>query len=365
MRKSFGREIALLSLPVLLFGGLAWWRIRVPKEEQHVASPSAKTVRTGPPRVLAPVWKRIPVSARDVAAGYDFAVETRPEIVPRADLPSGVSLLNADTAILGKSELKFRRGGKWFTVKPATDKALVANESRHGFDKDNPSSLDLRLKVRLGDIPRDAQEIRLRGRLESQAFYRGLWPQGVQMPAAVQVNRYGLTENRLSPPFEVVIKGPSEPFPAPIVSHLEPVKVVEARFLRDSFGNFELQLWVKRQPWAIARNAEPKLSVWESKLFDANGREVEVFSPSGANQGNVAMNGWTSHLNQSKSVNLKDDEELLLRMSGNRDAPLGGWKNLKLPLRLEAKISDNDSWPTTFKGALREVKGYEEPKRRK
>lgn len=173
MKKLKARELMWMTLPVVLIGSVAWWRVKLPVEERP-----PEDVSNGKPRVLIGQWHELKPSAFDVYRGYERKYEVSlwsagkfPPLVPR----KGARSLRVSRDISPQypvPDVVFKSGGKWQKLPSSFKNPSVLLEfSPHS------ETLEERLRVPLlVRLPSQASssEARLRGRLNLVVYDREL-----------------------------------------------------------------------------------------------------------------------------------------------------------------------------------------------
>ena len=358
MKKMKARELIWMCVPVVLLGGVAWWFGSGGSRAVLAGAPVG--IEQGKPRLEIEKIDPWELSSADVAEGFVWGKQVT--LWRGGKSPFAVGF---PKPIGGGSNVKaaifFRENGVWKKAQSPDGWAMIRQTYGGGsaqYQTDFVMSYQSRFKVRLNGIPSDATEIRLRGVIDAFAHF--------QTSACGGVNRekgwtfYGPNSCSFSvssKQFDWVIKAENQPFPAPSVSHVVPLRLVEARFVSGKRGT-ELQLGIKR----ISPSKEDSLfHVGRPHLTDGDGRSVDVYDSKGVRQGNAAARGWTQYARDLPELHLAPDEYLLFSPFFGNEAPQGGWAKVKRPLFLEAFISDHNSWPLHIKVPLREIQTQYQP----
>lgn len=216
------RELIWMMLPVLLLGGSVWL---FPLGRQLIGGPPMG-IETGPARLHLGTWTRQKLTVVDIARGLSAKVEVT--VWQGGECPAGAG--SAETRSVDYPHhlvLAFLRDGKWTTqsidyVDSPIDFSSVEVPKRATLIY-SPRSTQSReigsyagqghkitLKLPMEQIPHDATEVRLQGRLKGYVRCSNSKP-----PIEIQ-----------SPPLNVVLKAPTEMWPTPNVPHKS-----ELRFL--------------------------------------------------------------------------------------------------------------------------------------
>ncbi len=345
MKPKFAREIALLTLPILIIGGVAFLRLI----NGRIALPSFLTSNPfdpGPMRVEFSPLRKVQLEPIQVAQGIDWAASSNVQIRGRWNTPTGWK--KAITGISGKPNwLVYRRGEKWKTIPNSKngESAISANLDLNG---------NYEIDVRLDNVPKDADEIRLRGRFIREQWYTGKIPSGWKPPKNLLVAGPNRILTLVSPPFDVQIKGPNQPLSVPVISHKPDLELVRAVWLNNLKG---------QQFFVIVRHISPNrdntkikhLRILSCVVKDGNGKPLPLFYP---------RSKWPV---QSQNINLSFgfneipkllEDQSATNLWSDKLSPRGGWKKVKQPISIEAKISTgSEAWPLTARATIRQQEG--------
>ena len=327
MKKRFGREIFWLSLPVALLGVMAFSKTR---GGRLPAFKVLSALDTGLRRLEFSPMKPLELTPLDVSSGYSWGVETSVWGTGRADVPSSWRANGGLAPGAYALQLVYRQGTQW---KKISNSAIGV-----GIGGDN-----FTIKVKLKDIPRDADEVRLKGRFEQLEIYKGVIPPGWVNPP--KVTHFGLNHyfTLSSKPFDLAIVGEGHTRPEPEVSHQQKVAVVEGKWLRDIVSREYLLLKVRAKPDS-GLTGELSCRVDDLKYFDAQGKPVIIYQDAtsifpAAPQG--AMRQWVS-------PDLPANEDVA-RLTQFDAQPRRGWNSVKMPITVTGMVSDGKCWPAPFK----------------
>ncbi len=158
MKSKFGREIALLTLPIAIIGGVAWWNPKLKSWSGHGAP---RGLYEGKPRLEITDWKRETPSALDFAVG----ISSRWTVTTWV---GGVCLVDGKPPRQGGMEFPenlyfaWKRGSKWNRTPFVYGPSELDVMNLGGWDK--PPSNKVHLGLPMDLVPHDAEEVRLRGR---------------------------------------------------------------------------------------------------------------------------------------------------------------------------------------------------------
>lgn len=341
-----------MIMPVVLLAGVGWWRARGGSVSTLQGAPSDLTI--GPPRLEAGEWTDAPLSPSEVSRG--FLVKKLVSVwqggrspVPEGTKP-GMYLINTDEDV----RVVFRRGKVWRTARTqpfAYDTQFM--ERKTASFGTFALRRDLECKINLNGVPRDAEEVRLRGHFVYINAYQGgvcrlasSDPRWKYYPPRCEfINR--------SQPFDLPVKTARGAWPAPQVSHEAKVEVIGAAWFKfHKSYEFALHLRHKeKRDW----DSDPTASAQKMRLFDANHREVTLFENYGS--GSQTFMDYFGIYNQEIFHPDKPHNEIMVPLFGENSAPKHGWGSVKRPLWLEGEIDDGECWPTPFKVRIEECKG--------
>jgi hypothetical protein len=194
------REVALLLLPALSLGGLAYYFAS--KEKNHVA--------TGPWRPLIEEIQFVPVTPRDAYYGYDTKVRIKVRSVGHADTPphrlSPRGMLDFDREEFVATKNGVERvldGGDLprtglFSISYLFPIQDESSEDYHG---------DVLLRMKMRKVPPEAGQLSVRGRLT----YRRLYPDSEKQSKGEK--------------FDMVLRPPDTTTSPPRISRLRPYTI--------------------------------------------------------------------------------------------------------------------------------------------
>lgn len=162
MKKNVIRETLSLSLFIFVIGGVAFWKSQQPVVPEELPPHDAGW---GPLRLEFGEWKDVPVSAGEVATGHDFKKVGRVYLVGQEALAwrqNSFYDLNANAFAV-----EFRRGQKWHSVKRQGGWNGIRETKISEGDpkKQKVQSQKFSLALPFAPVPRNADEVRLRGKM--------------------------------------------------------------------------------------------------------------------------------------------------------------------------------------------------------
>jgi len=321
MKKFSAREVVALTLPVVVLGGGAWWMGRGGKLPQLHNS-----LDPGPLRIEYTPFQPVQPSPYDVSQGYSWGVSTRVEMRGKWNPPKGWKQWG-EFVCGGLEKVVYRRGKGWREAASVNRFNLVQT----GSSSDAGTTV---LVVNLQTVPRDAEEVRIRGRFRRDLDFTGPIPRAWKKPSHMTIFKSDRSLAVESKPFDIQIKGPNEPFPLPVVSHQSPLQIVDAKWVvEDGINNFVLQVHrTDGQGW-VGHN----VSADKVRVTDERGRPVDVGPRNSSGFGGF---------NQELFSPQRDSSDIFVpfllpdsKHSESYDVPFSG------PLHLQSQISDGTCWP--------------------
>lgn len=340
MKRRFGREIALLTLPVLIFGGLALWKTRGGSMAQLQGAPS--DIYSGKPRLEIGEIKPLEMTPWDVAQGFVWGIDAQTWQGGQSPVAPGVRRAASESGS-GRMDVVYRRGSRWIKAKSPDG----WSSARRGADKDTEFGdfsvkRDSQIKVRLNGVPRDAEEVRLRGRFTYRNFYQGGGCRGVAPGPGWTIHKTGVcylvTQSK---PFDIPIVKAKGAWPNPNVSRETALEFVDAKFLVYSqLEDFILQ--VRRKDGSAWTN-QMYVTAQNVRLLDADKKPLELFDT--RNKTKTEINGFGSYGQEQFSPQREKSDLFVPVVSMGSVEPLSGWSSVKFPLTLRAEVSDGTCWP--------------------
>jgi hypothetical protein len=337
MKPKMGREIVLLMVPVLVISGVAWWQTRAPRD--LAARFSIKNpFDPGPMRVEFSPLKIVEPKPIDVARGYDWAAETTVTTPGKWDVPTGWRMAMHNEGWPVKVKLIYRQGTLWKNVSDKNGNLPLTTANL------NASTNLTTLKVSLKDVPRDADEVRVRGEFGAQIYYAGAVPRGWKPPKNLRITGKARILTLPAKPFDARIKRPDEPFPVANVSRVPEIELVDARWFTEPYTNGPKERFVLHLRRIDGRDWGKHGGTIENiHVFDADSRELPMYANNGT--GVKTSPESTAWLNQDNFNQQKLSSDMIEPLFYNDVGPKGGWGKVKQPIRLEMEVGNGKSWP--------------------
>ena len=214
MRRKLGREIALISLPLLIIGAAAWLlagngRALLPARFDN-----------SPARLEFSAFESLEVAPMNVYQGYAWTGQIHFWKRGKFDVPASWTLFTSGFRKTGNYRLVYRQDTKWKEVEATSSEIVDA------FSDGNSQTFSVNLKT----VPANADEVHLRGKFEWVEMYSGVLPTGWNAPP--NFARHGLRNIFTLPaqPFDVTIVAPGQPRPRPVASRETGIGVVKASY---------------------------------------------------------------------------------------------------------------------------------------
>lgn len=336
--KRLGREIALLTLPVLIFCGMALWKTRGGSMAQIQGAPS--DIYSGKPRLEIGEIKPLEMTPWDVAQGFVWGIDAK--VWQGGQSPVAPGVVGTGGSSWGETNVFYKRGARWIEAKSSDDLSLTRQiNGQTKFFGDFVSRLDKEIKVRLNGVPHNAEEVRLRGYFNQTNEYPSAGCSGVSNGPNWKIylpRGCGFTMH--SQPFDIPIVSKKEAWPKPNVSQETPLEFVDAKWIIDSnIEDFVLQIRHKDgSAWNIKSVVGQNIQIFDGdkkpiELIDSrNGTKTRIY-----NFGSYAQDHFSPQ---------RAPSDLFIPVVWVEDiAPKVGWSNVKFPLTLRAEISDGTCWP--------------------
>ncbi|PQV64228.1 hypothetical protein B1R32_10673 [Abditibacterium utsteinense] len=280
MKPKVGRELALLTLPILIIGGLALWSGKV-KSWSGFGAP--RGLYEGKPRLEITDWKREMPSALDFARGISSRWTVTmwnggacPTGAPRPRYAE----MNTPHALF----LAWKQRGRWQQQPIRYSQIAIDAASFRG--KGKPTSATIGLGLPLDLVPRDAEEVRLRGRFNG-------WT----------VCQSGIIKSP-SAPIDKVIKAPQEKWPQSGGSQVSPLKFQRTNQFWAPFALSKhpkaLDLTVEGHFTYSGESAKPGLFIASAWIVDGKGKETGEMPVPGGYSTDVVNKHTSWHLNTRK-----------------------------------------------------------------
>ncbi len=334
MKRKLGRELLLISLPLLIIGATTWLvsgggRALLPARFDN-----------GPLKLEISPFQQVELSPADVYEGFDWAAKTSVQERGKLDALANLKSVGA-SGPFGQVQLVYRKGTGWKAAPKVDSKgwATIRNAI---------SDEGLTLKVKLERVPPDAEEVRLRGRVESSLDYVGVLPPGTKLPPQFRSAGKMYSVNLQSKPFDLLIKGPSQPMPNPQVARVPDLEFVAAGWYYQSDVNFGLVRLRTRDGQTRQWN---NLRVLSYSLRDKSGKQIVFVDKNGVTR---PVDGW-SYIFRNNYPDLPENEAIFDFTPF--DEPIGGWWSVKEPISLDALVTDGESWPLRVRATLNKQPG--------
>lgn len=169
MKPKFGREIALLALPIAILGGSAWWRWNL-GSSQLEGAPADLT--RGAARLEVGSWRDAKPLPSRVGSGFEIQKTVTVWQGGQSPVPDGTGRLEFELFPVGDVQLVFRRGAKWQSTKAGAGSGVNPTHQQTRQLDAFTARGDLEFLVSFKAVPRDAQEVHLRGQFISFSRYR-------------------------------------------------------------------------------------------------------------------------------------------------------------------------------------------------
>jgi hypothetical protein len=284
MKTKFVREIALLMVPVLLVGGVAWWRN--PSGSHLSLTTLGDFFDSEPQRLKFSRFQPAEVSAPDMKQGYDWSASTTVRTVGRFDAPPGWKASGSTLGGARDIQVVYRQGSVWTSLPKRSSERCVLNSINLSTDVQ-------KFGVDLNAVPPDADEVRLRGRFERRVDYTGPIPLAWTPPKDLQIRGRNRTLTLRSEPFDVQIKGEGEPMPqSPPLSRVSPITFVKAHYQISNFlggvgmgGQIYLQFH-RDSKFGLPDDSRPP-SLLSYAVRDGNGKKLDLCNYDGKGCGST------------------------------------------------------------------------------
>ncbi|RYG75502.1 hypothetical protein EON80_00445 [bacterium] len=369
MAKNFGRDVALLTLPVVLFAGLARWRALSGIEVLPTPTPVPLAIkpRLAPPLpspTVSPIhWVQESVPAPAQAQNF-FKFESLPVFTNDPKLPRSLRVIDVWWTLLRIQSAQVKRAGKWSELGPSdpiTEGSRTFLQQRQ-FTVDNAvrrtGAVATVWNGRLPYLPPHTEAIRLRGQIEGMATYFDLKTKKPAFGMSIGSPQWS-KESVKSPPFEVTVKGPFNPSQLTIFAAQNPVLGAPLQFIEGRVcplpGKECLQLWIKPAPGYHFHVESVTLRDPQRQVIPLylKGRPIRIGQKEKFRFVRETIFGLTL---------LAGEEMLVCDLQGA--SPKIGWRNSNLPLNILAKLKDEQGNEINVSGDLMQVRGTEQPFRR-
>ncbi len=340
MNIKFGRELALLSLPLLAIGAATWWsqyggRFKLPPDP----------LRTGSPYLKIGEVRAIPLNDCEIFEGFRSAFEV-------TTWQGGASPMSADaegglgSALVEELKLRYRQGNKWNTMALADDDEGVARvaevscEDRGGF----VFKRRLSVKVSVNDVPKSADEVHLRGYfVNDNGSLNDIYSSGTSSS--------GVSYYQTRASFNFPVQAPGQLKPDSALPHKTTLRMVSAGWYQTAGFNWpvlrlrDISTFHETVQWEYFK-------VFAYSLKDGAGQEVRW-----ANYGAETPPQSPTRLLAIPRDQLPPASDCLMLFVPTDYVPSQGWNKVRGPLQLSLKISDGHSWPLLVKAKVERQEG--------
>ncbi len=342
MKRHLGRELALLTLPVLVVAAAAWWK----------ASGASSPLNNGPLRLYSTGFKAVEPSPLEVSKGLVFKAKADLQVVGDPHFPIWNQVKVGPIWGTIETHLEYRTGQKWI-------KAPWNSGTSSQWLGGPPNDMSVALK--LNGIPTAAQEVRLRGSLQYTQPYSGPIPDDWKKPK--NFVSLGTDWGLELPPYtyNISIKKPGQPMPAPVVSKVPLVELKDtACFSEDDFDyndkperqpRFFLHLHHLSNPnW----HQKPNVAIHNVHIYDREGQEIQLYymwsrlsngRPRPAIEDLYRGSGYAGIYDQQPFSSQMAGGDAAVPVFSERLATARPWKSYKQPFTIEAQVSDGFCWP--------------------
>lgn len=335
MKPKLMREFALISLPLILIGGAAWLfagqgRSLLPARFDN-----------GPARLEFSPFEEVELKPLEIYDGYDWATQSEVNVRGKwGDLP-GLKAVGGSSPT-AQMRLIYRVGKSWKQA-PRVDsnKISVTNQIIGGRQ--------LGFRVNLETIPPNAEEVRLRGHFEAENYYKGTLPAGWKPPK--NLRSFGLNHllTLQSKPFDLIIKTPNQPLPAPHASRAPELEFVAAGwYYRPNVNDLYVRLRATENRGSSQEWKD--LTAISLSMRDAKGKEITFVDSYGAK---LTISGW-KYLDRANYPTLPSNEAVYEIAYGE---PSQGWPAVEQPITVDAQLSDGTAWPSHIRATMKQQNG--------
>ena len=336
MKRKLGRELGLISLPLIFIGAAAWifaggGRALLPAKFDN-----------GPARLEFSKFEAVELTPFDVYQKFDWGAKTTVSEFGKFGAPANWKRMSTNLLFFDEVRLVYREGAQWKRVPEEKNFKLYSTV------QDLDTNL-LTFKVNLKRVPATAQEIRFRGNFRSGAGFRG--PIAPGWKSSLKVKHAGLNHDfdLKSKSFDVLVKGPNDALPNPQVAPIPDLEFVAAGwYYKPSVYSLLVRLRT-RDGQKLKWN---KLRVLSHSLRDKAGQEIVFVNEKGTPQ---RESDWVN-IYRHNYPDLPENEAIFGLDFGN-SKPRGGWENVKGPMTLDALVSDRKWWPLRVRATLQQQSG--------
>ncbi|HEX8465122.1 MAG TPA: hypothetical protein VF627_10945 [Abditibacterium sp.] len=296
-------------------------------------------IYSGKPRLEIGEIKPLEMTPWDVAQGLVWGIDAT--IWQGGQSPVAPGVKRAEYVInSGDAHVFYRRGARWITAKKTGWPAM------RRIDKDAQQFGDfalrrhIQIKVNLDEVPRDAEEVRLRGFFEQMNTYVDAGCRGISGGAGWSFHGRGCRFTMQSKPFDIPIVNTKGAWPAPKVSRQSTLKLVDAKWIDDPYSSFFV-LQVRHKDGSEWKNRY--LAVHDAKVLDAKQQPLELLT--GRIKWKQQIYNFSGLDSTRFSPQIPKSDHVFQVLDLESTAPRQGWENVKFPLTLRAQVSDGTCWP--------------------
>ncbi len=316
-----------MTLPVVLLGGAAWWFGSGGKTPQvNLSNP----FDPGPLRVEYTPFQVVEPLPYDVSQGYSWAAKTQMQVVGKWTAPAGWKQKWESDATNPNLWLVYRKGKNWKAP------SLLANQPLVNLLRSSTLETSV-FGVNLQTVPRDADEVHLRGKFQREVWFSGPIPRGWIKPKNMRIigTMRGLMLE--SKPFDLQIKGPNEPFPRPIVSRQSPLQLVAAKWIADPDRQTNQFLLRLRRGDGLDWKAHPPIFL-QKQLWESDGQLIKA-------KGLDTSESFSDFDRDLFHPRLPDSDVVVAFVAPLEFEAERAFGQVKAPITLHAQITDGECWP--------------------
>lgn len=361
MKKTSRREIAMMLAPVLAFGAFAWWKSRVPSAT--IESPPVPPIGYGKGnlRLEFGEWKTLAPDAGEVATGHLIVKSNRVWLVGQ----NATQWRDTSFDLQDDLALEFRRGQKWQKVARNGGWNGFRERKIGGFDEKAPIlNQEFALSLPMNLVPRDADEVRLRGKIKIRVLDR----------------RAGNFRDVASPAVSLPIWNKKQSWPAPEVSRETQLTVDEIKTTlwgeaaENSLHNSSAAPWTTAEieaalnthwaPPAWDKNYIPFSIVPQSvQLLDKTGRDWMKWKPrDGLDDYSTENMGNSPDIAIGRMNGVKNIEFCHVAVSTRQIPRSAGEIRLKARVSLYDHRVKSAQWPVNIEAVVRPAWMSQAPK---
>jgi hypothetical protein len=315
---------------------IALWKTRGGSMARLQGAPS--DIYSGKPRLEIGEIKPLEMTPWDVAQGFVWGIDAK--FWQRGQSPVAAGVKRVDYTInSGHARVFYRRGGRWTAVKKTGWSVMQRIDKEAQHFGNFALRRHIQIKVNLDDVPRDAEEVRLRGFFEQMNNYIGVGCSGISGGNGWSFHGRGCRFTLQSKPFDIPIMKAKSAWPNPNVPRETQLKFVDAKWIDASAKFFVLRM--RHKDGSEWKNRY--LAVHDAKFFDANLQPLELLT------GRIK---WKSQIYNFRGLDparfspqITKGDHVFEVVDPESVAPRQGWENVKFPLTIRAEVSDGTCWP--------------------